>query len=520
VLWILLFLVVLAMALLQTAALHVSRWLATAVTTLTVLVMLFAGAIDDESLLSPGRVTTIVMGLGLVLFTVLRRRRRFAWWEFAVILPAIGVAFAVATGRATAQSAPNGLDFGPIVLSLTMSTLGQLAVPAAIAAGAAVAELSASTALWVVGIVRRRLPSVTIVIGLALVIVWRMWALGAVFTTGEGIGVLQFASSALLIVVIGTLWYLITLVRGRHPAVPSALHLVGQMGSVATPIAAGLAITFAPLVVTLLATQIMFAYGVPLGFVAALQSAANILTMSTIVAAVRLNVGVMLIILALVLARHGTRTIPELVGGIGVITISVALAGLLGLGDWLWTSSGLTAVATIGCFALLAWFAIRRSLTVTRATGLTVALLIAAFFDQRDFVSDPLGALLGFTGVAFVLFGFVWSFLTDGAGANKSSAKFPRPARVLLFLANSVFGVTVLAFTALARDPDASINLGSFAEIGNNLLGTGLLAGVLLSLVASVLRDRIPALESDKPAPTARTTGAPTTETNEDGARK
>ena len=95
-----------------------------------------------------------------------------------------------------------------------------------------------------------------------------------------------------------------------------------------------------------------------------------------------------------------------------------------------------------------------------------------------------------------MLFGFVWSFLTGGASANTNSRRFPRPSRVLLFVANSVFGVTVLAFTALARNPDASINLGVFAGIGDQLFGTALLVGALLSVLASVLADRVPALEA------------------------
>lgn len=501
VLWVVLFLVVLAMALLQTAAIHVPWWLATAVTTLTVLSLLFAGGLDNEGPLSPGRLATILAGLGIIVFTIVRRGRRFAWWEFAVLLPTIGVALAIATGGAAAQSAPSGFDFGPIVLSLTMSTLGQLAVPAAIAAGAAVAELSASTALWVVGVVRRRLPAIAIIIGLGLVIVWRVWAIVAVFMSEDGIGVVQLASSALLVAAIAGLWVLLAGVRNRRRIVPSALRLVARMGSVATPIGAGLAVTLGPLVIFLLATQILFSYGVPLESVVLLQSAIAVLTTSSAITFVRFAVGVALVILAFVLARRGSRTVPELIGGIGIVTITVALAGFFGLGDWLWTSSGLTAVATVGCFGLLVWFAVRRSLTVTRVTGLAVALLLAAFFDQRDFVSDPLGAILGFTGVAFVLFGFVWSFLTGGASANSTSTAYPRPARVLLFLANSVFGVTVLAFNALARDPNASINLGGFAKIGDQLFGTGLLVGALLAVVAAVISDTMPALESPRRKP-------------------
>src|SRR5690606_18930201 len=102
-----------------------------------------------------------------------------------------------------------------------------------------------------------------------------------------------------------------------------------------------------------------------------------------------------------------------------------------------------------------------------------------------------------------VLFGFVWSFLTGAGSANRTSRRFPRPSRVLLFLANSVFGVTVLAFTALARNPNASINLGAFAEIGDQLFGTGLLVGALLSVLAAVLADRIPSLETGAALPEA-----------------
>ncbi len=496
VLWIIMFLVVLSMALLQTAALHLPWWLASAITALTALVLLFAGSFDTASVWSPGRVATIVVSAGVIVLTVIRRRHRFAWWEFAVILAGIGVAFAVATGRAAAEGAPSGVDLGPMSLSLIMSTLGQLAVPAAIAAGAAVAELSTTTALWSVGVVRRRLPAVAIVIGLAIVVVWRAWALAVEFTTEGRFDIIPVLSSVLLVVVIGLLWYLVARVRGGRRIVPGAVALADRTKSAAVPIAAGLAIALAPLVVTLLATQILFAYGAPLDSVAGAQGAVGLLTTSTAIGIVRLLVGATLLVLSIVLARRGAHTIPELVGGIGVVTTSVAIAGLLGLGDWLWTSGALTAVATVGSFALIGWFAIRRELTPARVTGLTVALLLAAFFEERDFVSDPLGAALGFTGVAFVLFGFVWSFLTGGASANTNSRRFPRPSRVLLFVANSVFGVTVLAFTALARNPDASINLGVFAGIGDQLFGTALLVGALLSVLASVLADRVPALEA------------------------
>lgn len=503
-LWLLLFLVVFSTALLQTAALHVSTWLSVAITVLVVLILQFASVPDSTTLFSPGRIATTLAGVGIIVFTILRRRYRFVWWEFVVVLAVIGLAYAIAAGRVVAQSAPNGIDFGPIMLSLTMSTLGQLAVPAAIAAGAAIAELSASTALWAVGVVQRRLPALAVMIGLGLVILWRLWSLVVTFTGPEATTLVQLVVSVLLVSTIVALWWLLSRVRGRRRLVPSATRLVDRMGTVALPIAGALAITLAPLVITLLVVQVLFGYGVSLEVLVAPQAIVALLSTSMAVNVVRLLVGITLGVLSLVLARRGIRTIPELIGGIGIVAITVALSGFTGLGAWMWTSRGLTEVATVGCFALLLWFGIRRTLTMHRATGLTVALLLAALFDQRDFVSNPLGAVLGFTGVAFVLFGFLWSFLTGGGSANSTSRKYPRPSRVLLFLANSVFGVTVLAFTALARNPNASINLGEFAKIGDQLFGTGLLVCALLSVVAAVLADRMPSMEdssSHRPSP-------------------
>jgi hypothetical protein len=307
-----------------------------------------------------------------------------------------------------------------------------------------------------------------------------------------------------LVAVLVGCWFALVRLRPTAAARPTALRLVDRLGDVSTPVAAGLGATLAPIVATLLVIQILFAYGVPMGSLAPLHAIVAVLSSSTAVGVVRLSVGVVLVVVALLLARRGSRITPELIAAVGVVTVTVAVASLLGLGSWLWTSGGLTTVATVGCLALLAWYGIRRSLTERRASGLAVALLLAAFFDQRDFVSDPLGAILGFTGVAFVLFGFVWSFLTSGGYANEGSAAYPRPARVLLFLANSVFGVTVLAFTALARNPNASINLGAFAEIGDQLFGTGLLAAALLAVLWAVLFDRSPGITRRGEATTSR----------------
>jgi hypothetical protein len=64
------------------------------------------------------------------------------------------------------------------------------------------------------------------------------------------------------------------------------------------------------------------------------------------------------------------------------------------------------------------------------------------------------------------------------------SAAYPRASRVLLFLANAVFGVTVLAFGTLARDLGAAIDLDAFAQFGDELLGTALILAAVMAVWA------------------------------------
>jgi len=130
--------------------------------------------------------------------------------------------------------------------------------------------------------------------------------------------------------------------------------------------------------------------------------------------------------------------------------------------------------------------AVRRALDARRLALLTVALLLSAAAAWRDVLADPLSVLIGSGGIALVLFGFIWGFVTDADITHHESAAYPRPSRVLLFLANAVFGVTVLAFGTLARDLNAGINLDAFAQFGDQLLGTALiLAGVMAVWVAA-----------------------------------
>src|SRR5690606_15737002 len=132
-------------------------------------------------------------------------------------------------------------------------TIGQLAIPSAIAAGAAVAELATSSALRAVGVVRRHLPLAALAIGLVVLLVWRAWVVAETILAGESVTPLHLASSLVLVAVIVAAWLLLARLRGaRSGPSPSAADLTDRLGSVAQPIGAGLAITFGPFVAAML----------------------------------------------------------------------------------------------------------------------------------------------------------------------------------------------------------------------------------------------------------------------------
>ncbi|HRN29290.1 MAG TPA: hypothetical protein PK890_06280, partial [Terrimesophilobacter sp.] len=425
-----------------------------------------------------------------------RRRRRFVWWEFAVVFAILGIGVAVALARSTMRAAELGADAGPLSLSIVMFTVGQLAVPSAIAAGSAVAELSTSSALRAVGVVRRHLPVAALAIGLGLVVVWRGWIVVETMREGVGVSPLQFATSASLVLVILGVTLALARLRGtgvKHP--PSATELTDKLGSVAQPIGGGLAIIFVPFVMGLLIFQVLFAYGAQGDWLVSMMGAVQLLSHTVTIGLTRLAVGIVLLVLAVRWAKARKRVLPELLGSIGVVVITLAVASVIGAGNWLWTSEALTVIASAVCVALLIWYLVTRTLTTARTTGLAVALLLTALFQERDFVSDPLAALLGFTGVAFVLFGYVWGFLTSGSYANKGSSAYPKSSRILLFFASTLFGVTVLAYAALARNPDAAINLGSFAAVGDQVFGTAILIGALVAVIAGIIINREPDID-------------------------
>jgi hypothetical protein len=199
---------------------------------------------------------------------------------------------------------------------------------------------------------------------------------------------------------------------------------------------------------------------------------------------VRAAVGLALLLLALRAARRGRATRALVLGTVGVMLVMLARTLVQGPQVRAGVDPDVldlvaTVVVVVGGAVELA----RRRLTRSRALALAGALTLCALFSGRDFISDPVGAVLGFSGAALVLFGLVWDLLTGSAWANGESRRFARPTRVLLVLANSVTTMSVLAFAALVRDGSTTIYLDPYAELGDLVFGTALLAAGVVAVL-------------------------------------
>jgi len=483
--WIVLALTALSTSLAASGALHTRAWLRWVMTGFVVSVMLFT-SVPDQQDVPVARILTVAACVGLIVFVALRGGRGYRWWDFVVIAALVWGPLIVTAAVLTSVNRAAGFDFVPLLLSLTLSTLGQLAVPAGLAAGAAVASVTVSSALWAAKIVRSVIGPVAVYIVLSLVAVWRTVdvVLGARELGADGESLRPFAGAALLLALVAGCWAGLARVRAGRGA-PTAQGMTDRIDALALIVAAFTTTTLVATPLIVLA-QVALGYGSSPEAATKLVTVAGWMTESPVVFAVRGLGALALLALAVVQARRGRRTLPELMAAVGVAMGLISAAVLFGF-PLLWGGDALAILGAVLALGVLLVSLVRRRLSPARATSVLIALLMSALFAYRDFVTDPIAYLLGFAGGAVVLFGFVWSFLTGYKAANEDSAAYPRSSRVQLVLANAVFAITVLAFLALARDPDAAVSLGGLAEFGGQAFGDPLVAsGLLLALWAAV----------------------------------
>ncbi|MCU1571007.1 MAG: hypothetical protein JWR33_1748 [Naasia sp.] len=497
-------LVVLSAALLQTAALHFRLLAAVPVLGLSALLLLFLGGMDtgdgtELELATPGKIASVAAVLGLIALFVVRRRRPFGWAEFPIVLALIGGTTVIALARIAAHSLPFGIDFAPPTANLLMGALGSLAAPAALAAGVAVAEFAIAAAFALVAPLRARAAASgtggaararpVLLIAFVALSAWLVVETASRYLTGNSgtASLPELIGTTVLVALLAAGVGLLRLARGRQSVPPE--EALATVGGVALPVAAAVTALLIPVTVLLLAGQVLTTWGAGTTPAALASAAVSVLAGSTMTLAVRAVIAVLLTGLAFVLARRGRRGSPELLLAFGLVIAATSVPALLGW-NGAWSSDAASVLLAAGSIALGVVLAIRRRLGSRELAALCVALLLAEAAAWREVLANPLSALLGASVVAFVLLGFLWGFLAGADTTHRGSPAFPIPSRVLLFLANALFGVTVLAFAALARDFEAVIDLDQFAGAGDAVLGSGLIAVTGVLLWGGVLESR------------------------------
>jgi hypothetical protein len=427
---------------------------------------------------------------GLLVLVILRWRRSFAWWEFAVIWTLIGAVMIIGVIE-TREAKIFGQDFNPLNLQQTAALLGYLALPAATLAGASVAEVTVRATVSATQnaqrFARRAWPYLILAVVVGIRLAQGGWQIAQRDPVVEGLAALLWAS-ALVAAFAGVGLVLLRLAR-RREAAPVVSELGDELGRIGFPIAAALIAVNLPVQLFLAIVQV--AASLQPGGAAAQLSYDVTPLVTRIIDPSRVIIGLVLLLLAVRAARRGKAGRALVMGCIGVML--VALARQLLFGNRIpapINPDALNFVASGVVIMAIVILLVRRSLTAQRALAFAGLLILSALFAYRDFISDPLGAVLGFSGAALVLFGLTWDLFTGSGWANGESRRFPRATRVLLVLTNYVLSMTVLAYAALIRDGSTTIYFDPLAQLGDLILGTGLVAAAAVAIFDSAWRNR------------------------------
>jgi len=426
----------------------------------------------------------------MLVLVIIRWRRGFAWWEFAAMWALIGLGMTIGVAE-TREAKIYGSDLNPLNLQQTAAVLGYLALPAATLAGASVAEVTvratAAATQNAQRFAKQGWPYLILVVVLCIRSVQCIWLIAQRDPVVDGLTSLLWACA--LVAAFALVGLVLLRLSRRRASTPVVSQLGDELGRVGFTIAAALIAVTLPVQVFLSVLQVLAS--LEPGGAAARMSFDVTPLLTRLVDPSRVLVGIVLLVLAVRAARRGQASRALVLGGIGVML--VALARQLLFGDRTpapINPDALNLVASAVVAVTVVILLLRRQLTPQRALALAGMLILSALFSYRDFITDPLGAVLGFSGAALVLFGLTWDLFTGSGWANRESRRFPRPTRVLLVLTNYVLSMTVLAYAALIRDGSTTIYFDPFAQFGDLIFGTGLIAAAAIAIFDSAWRDR------------------------------
>ncbi|NNG20262.1 hypothetical protein HJ590_11895 [Naumannella sp. ID2617S] len=466
-------LMVLTLALLATALLHVHPLI-------RVLGLLLIGLVLMLISVAPGPLPILVAlscFLALVGFTVARARRRPAWFEFPVVL--LLLVTAVFGAMALGQRDVLGIDTRIQSLLGLITVTMLFALPTLVLAGYSLAEIPVRVAEAIGEGVRREFgprPGSGLWVLLAVATAVTAWDIVSGITEAEWDWRWESWLSSALAVALTAALVAVLLGRRRPAAAPAVSEAYGSLGY---PIAIGLISFLVVGTVGLFAGTLIGMIGLPGGTEFG-QLVTGWMTSEKAVAATRCLVALAVLLLAIRRLRGGDRVtvVPAaafvvLVGG---GTLALWTGGRFALA---WSVETITAWCALAALLRLAWAAARGRAGEALWPTLIV-LLITVGVGRREVLAEPASLAAGVSGMAVLLLGLLWRLFTDASITRGESRAFPKVTRVLLYAANSLLAVLTLAVVAVSRADLPTLDLDNFAAMGLNLIGAPLLLGALL----------------------------------------
>lgn len=461
-----------AMVLLYLATLHlrlvirVASWVVLATPHLTLVAGTYFATLDLQRLGLAGLVLLLgllgLMVLGavlLIVLAVLGPRRPTGPGTIVAVVVAFAATYLVPQVVVGTVS-PLATAFPGIAMLLLLV----VALPLAVAAGTAFAQVSINACTWVLLSLRRE---VTDVVWAPLVLV-----LGALAVIVNSVSVARHAS------VESALWTAVEAVVCLALAT-FGLRQAREVGPFDTPRPTALAEELGRL--SMLFGVLLGCWMLPLMLDLVVPLPGLVKDHSAVGADFLLAAGAG--IMAVRAARRGSPTLATLLPPIAVTAAYAGLRTLLDLPSLQTSVSNLVICAVLG-IAMVIW---RREgpLGVDRLFVLAVGFLMVLVFPWREQVAEPLAVLLGFSSVGVLFFGLLWRLLTDAEFTYRETPRFPGGARLLTFLAYATFAAAAMVVVAF-RGPDSMlqvVDLDQLAGIGDAVIGFGLSMAVVVGLI-------------------------------------